>query len=136
MDKLIRFHGLMLVFHLITILGVFAYISLFPAKGKHTDPRYVFIIAPLCLCFVVTLISFLKNWVSPVRIGFITAIVLTLSYMLVVYVTNPDFATNAPLAINKETQNYLTLGFWLYGMLYGAGVLVSAMFIPKKHLGY
>ncbi len=136
MDRLIRFHSMMLVIYFFTILCLVGYISISPIKGKHTDPRYLFMIAPLGLCFIVTLISVMKNWVSPVRIGFITAIVMTLSYMLVVYVTNPDFASKTPFTINKETQNYLLLGFWLYGMLYGAGVLVSAMFIPKKHLGH
>jgi hypothetical protein len=135
MERTLRFHGLILFAHMLLILGILATIAIVPYRGQNTDPRFLFMLLPVGMCLAISLISVAKNWVAPVRIGFMTSLTLTLVYLLAVYSSNPSVVSRNILTINQETQNFMTLGFWLYAMFFAAGVLLSAMFIPKKHLG-
>lgn len=135
MDKLLRFHGMIFIMHLALALVILAMIAIVPYRGKNADPRYLFMLAPIGLCLAISLISVIKTWVAPIRLGFMTAFALTMIYLMVVYSSNPSVVTSNLIAINQETQNFMILGFWLYALFFAAGVLLSAMLIPKKHLG-
>lgn len=132
MDRLMRFHGLVFLIHLLVTLGALGYIAMAPYTGQQTDPRYLFMLAPLGLCLAVNAFSLLNNWVGPVRLGFFLGLIPTLIYLMVVYISNPSVQTNNLLTMNQETHNFMLLGFWLYAMLFSAAVLVMAMLIPRK----
>jgi len=136
MDRLFKFDGIILFLHLFVILFAFGYITISPFQGIVTDPRYLFVLAPMALCFVVSLISMMNYWVAPVRIGFLTAVVLSLVYVLAIFASNAEFQYGRALMADPETARFMLLGFWLYALLFSAGVLVSAIIIPRRHLGY
>ncbi|MFN7903701.1 MAG: hypothetical protein ACK5P5_00820 [Pseudobdellovibrionaceae bacterium] len=136
MDRLFKFHGIVLFLHLFAILFVFGYITISPFEGIVPDPRYLFVLAPMALCFVISVISIMNYWVAPVRVGFLTAIVLSLVYVLAIFISNPELQKGGAFFADQETASFMLLGFWLYALLFSAGVLVSAIIIPRRHLEY
>jgi hypothetical protein len=136
MDRLFKFHGIVLFFHLFVILFAFGYITLSPFEGIATDPRYLFVLAPMALCFAISVISMMNYWVAPVRVGFLTAVVLSLLYLLSIFASNPELQKGRTFFADQETARFMLLGFWLYALLFSAGVLVSAIIIPRRHLGH